>query len=130
MADQESEERVVAPRLSDPGGGDATRRDRNADAPEAHGAALGILGIDGWFVWRDRRRLRRAADEVTPLTWRGTRNVSLWLVGLAAIACIGVLLLPGPALAWCVAALCIMVLVGWWWDHRNERHVEQTSAER
>lgn len=129
MADHESQARVVAQRVSDPGRNGSAPRGQNADSPEAHGAALGILGIDGWFAWRDRRRLRSATNEVSPLTWRGTHNVLMWLAGLAALARLGALLLPGPTFIWFLPAFGVMVLVARRWDRRSEHAAEQSSAE-
>jgi hypothetical protein len=46
--------------------------------------------------------------------------VILWLAGLAVMTAVGINLLPGPGFVWFLAASCVMVLVGRWWDRRGE----------
>lgn len=83
----------------------------------AHGAALGTGGIDTWWTWRSRRRLRRGVDAVSPGTLRGAFNVTLWFVGLVAIAIAGIVVGVPPVVATPVS-IVIMVLVGRRWDRR------------
>jgi hypothetical protein len=95
--------------------------------PAGHGAALGVGGVPGWWTWVHRHRLRRGFDAVTPATWRGTVNVTLWFVGLVGIAVAGRLLVGGPRPVWFVVALAVMVPVGRWWDRRPGRRTTLTG---
>lgn len=103
--------------------------DRNHDSPEANGAALEMLGIAGWFVWRGRRRFSQAADGVRPLTWRGTRNVLVWLAGLAAMTVLADRSMPGPRWMWFLVALGAMVFVAWLWDQRLRTADDRTPPK-
>jgi hypothetical protein len=88
------------------------------DPSAAHGAALGIGGIDGWWAWRHRRRTQRGIDAVSPATGRGALPVTLWFCGLAAITFVGPLLFGGPRFVWFAVGVVVMILAGWWWDAR------------
>ena len=90
------------------------------DPAAAHGVALGIGGVRGWWVWRHRRRLQRGVDQVSPATWRGSLRVVLWIAGLAAITVAGPLLVAWPRFVWFAIAVGVMLAVGWWWDRLRE----------
>jgi hypothetical protein len=89
------------------------------DPSAAHGAALGIGGIDGWWAWKHRRRTQRGIDAVSPATARGALHVALWFCGVAAITIVGPVLLGGPRSLWFAVGLTVMFLVGWGWDARH-----------
>lgn len=91
----------------------------NEHHPAGHGAALGVGGVPGWWVWTQRHRLRHGVVSVTPATRRGAVNVTLWFVGLAGIAVAGRLLVGGPRPLWFAVALAVMVPVGRRWDRRT-----------
>jgi hypothetical protein len=99
------------------------------DSPEAQGAAIGVLGVAGGLVWRDRRRGDDAAAAVSPFTWRGTANVLAWLAGLIALASVCGLVFPGPTALWGFVALGVMLLVARWWDHRGDNPSDRTPIE-
>jgi hypothetical protein len=88
------------------------------DSSLAHGAALGTGGIDTWWTWRSRRRIRRGVDAVSPGTLRGAINVTLWFVGLVAIAMAGIFVIGVPPVVATPVSIGIMVLIGRWWDRR------------
>ena len=93
----------------------------DADDPAAaHGAALGVGGLEGWWAWMHRRRTRRGIDAVSPVTARGAAHVALWFCGLAAITLIGSVAVGGPTVVWFAIGLAVMLLVGRWWDTRHQ----------
>lgn len=89
------------------------------DSGRAHGAALGAGGIESWWAWKYRPRIRDGIDAVSPGTLRGTVHVLVWLFGLAAITVLGPLLIDLPRAVWFGIALVVMVVVGRSWDART-----------
>jgi hypothetical protein len=95
---------------------------KEADTPMAQGTALGVLGTEGGLIWRHRRAVRRGADAVSPLSWRGTVHVLAWLAGAVGIVVIGRVLLPALEVGWWVGiSLAAMLLVAVMWDRRTGR---------
>lgn len=82
------------------------------------GAALGASGLAGFFAWRNRRAVGSAIDGVSPGTWRGALNVAAWFAGWLVLSVIGSVWLPLPAAV--AIGLVVMLLVGRWWDGRQE----------
>lgn len=82
----------------------------------AHGIALGVGGVDGWWVWKHRRRLRNGIEAVSPASISGAVHVLAWLAGLAAITTLGPLLVDGPRVAWFGVGLTVMLGIARWWD--------------
>jgi hypothetical protein len=93
------------------------------DRPAAHGAALGVGGVDGWWAWKHRRQTRRGVESVPPATRRGTLHVLLWFAGLAAITMLGPVVVAWPPPVWFGIAVIVMVGAGWLWDRRAQPHV-------
>ena len=89
------------------------------DRPAAHGAAIGVGGIGGWWAWRNRRRTRNGVDSVPPATGRGTLHVLLWFAGLAVIVAVGPLVVAWPPAVWFAIAVVVMVGVGVLWDRAH-----------
>lgn len=98
------------------------------DRPASHRAALGAGGVDGWWTWKHRRRMRRGVDSVSPATWRGTLHVLVWFAGLAAITMVGSAVVAWPRPRWFLIALVVMVGVGWMWDRRAQQHFVKSDA--
>jgi hypothetical protein len=121
MADSKSPSHATASQSGAPVRRRADASHPAVDSPEAQGAAIGVLGVAGGLVWRERRRAGDAPDAVSALTWRGTANVLAWLAGLIALASVCDLVFPGPTALWGFVALVVMLLVARWWDHRGRK---------
>jgi hypothetical protein len=98
---------------------DRSRSSHITDSPLATGAAFGVLGFEGGWIWRYRRSTRRGADSVSPATWLGTVHVCAWIAGLIAITVAGRLLAPAFGIGSFVVALAVMIGVAAWWDRRS-----------
>ncbi len=89
-----------------------------ADSPLSTGAAFGVLGFEGGWIWRSRRATRRGVDSVSPATWLGTLHVCAWLLGLTALTVVGRVFAPAFGIGSFVIALAVMIAVAAWWDRR------------
>jgi hypothetical protein len=90
-----------------------------ADSALATGAAFGVLGFEGGWIWRYRRSTQRGADAVSAATWQGTLHVCAWIAGLIALTVAGRVLAPGFGVGSFLIALVVMVAVAAWWDRRT-----------